>query len=271
MNRVELANRILKRLEPMKQQLKTDFSISKRINTFCLDDLLEEDLALRFYNSFPEPDQMMQKKSLKEFKNVAAQMDKYNPLLEEIVYAFQDERIVQIIGEITGLKELIPDDRLYAGGISLMSKDNFLNPHLDNSHDNVRTNYRVLNLLYYVTPDWKQEFGGNLELWDNGVKLPQRTIVSKFNRLVVMVTNQSSFHSVSKVLVNKNRCCISNYYFSQIPAENKHYFHVTSFYGRPEEKIKNLLLEADAMARNFIRTIFKKGVLRTKHIYNKNK
>jgi Rps23 Pro-64 3,4-dihydroxylase Tpa1-like proline 4-hydroxylase len=104
---------------------------------------------------------MILKKSLREFKYVAAQMNKYNPLLEEIVYAFQDPRIVQIVGEITGIEELIPDENLYAGGISLMAKGNYLEPHLDNSHDKDRENYRVLNLLYYVTPDWKTGFGGN--------------------------------------------------------------------------------------------------------------
>lgn len=45
-----------------------------------------------------------------------------------------------------------------------MAKDNFLNPHLGNSHDKDRECYRVLNLLYYVTPNWSHEQGGNLEL-----------------------------------------------------------------------------------------------------------
>jgi len=45
-----------------------------------------------------------------------------------------------------------------------MAKENFLNPHLDTSHDKNREMYRVLNLLYYVTPDWSHEQGGKLEL-----------------------------------------------------------------------------------------------------------
>jgi Rps23 Pro-64 3,4-dihydroxylase Tpa1-like proline 4-hydroxylase len=57
--------------------------------------------------------------------------------------------------------------------------------------------YRVLNLLYYVTPDWNPEFGGNLELWDNGPKESQRVIPAKFNRLALMATHEESWHSVS--------------------------------------------------------------------------
>jgi hypothetical protein len=40
------------------------------------------------------------------------------------VFAFQDERIVRIVEDITGLKDFSSDD-LYAGGISLMAMGNF--------------------------------------------------------------------------------------------------------------------------------------------------
>ena len=177
-----LANIIYEKVFTARENLKKEFSIPNRINTCYIDDLLPKEIAEEIYNAFPSAEEMAIHKSMRENKRIAAQMDLYKPLLEEIVYAFQDQRIVKLVEEITGLKEMVPDDLLYAGGISLMSKGNFLNPHLDNSHDNDRESYRVLNLLYYVTPDWKEESGGNLELWDNGVKNQQRTVHSKFNR-----------------------------------------------------------------------------------------
>jgi len=266
-----LADLILPRLAEEKDKLKGEFAQKGRINTCFIDDLLPENIAKDIYNAFPSPEEMAIHKSIRENKRIAAQMDLYDPLLEEIVYAFQDARIVKIIEEITGIQHMTPDEHLYAGGISLMAEGNFLNPHLDNSHDNDRENYRVLNLLYYVTPDWKVENGGNLELWDKGVKNKQRTVFSKFNRLVLMITNKSSYHSVSKVVANGKRCCVSNYYFSKVPAESRDYFHVTSFYGRPEEPVKDMILRADALVRNFVRKITHKRVIETKHIYKKDK
>jgi len=265
-----LADLILGRLVSEKQKMKEEFSAKGRINTGFIDDLLPEKIAREIYDVFPSPEEMAIHKSLRENKRIAAQMNLYNPLLEEIVFAFQDDRLVKIIEEITGIGQMTPDEHLYAGGISLMAEGNFLNPHLDNSHDNDRENYRVLNLLYYVTPDWKLENGGNLELWDKGVKNKQRTILSKFNRLVLMITNKSSYHSVSMVVANGKRCCVSNYYFSKTPAESSEYFHVTSFFGRPEEPVKDLILRADAMVRNFVRKITKKRIVETKHIYKKD-
>lgn len=265
-----IANLIFSRLQTEKENLKKDFQRTDRINSCFIDNLLPVEVANNIYKSFPSPEEMSIHKSLRENKRIAAQMDLYNPLLEEIVFAFQDDRIIKIVEEITGLKDMIPDENLYAGGISLMANGNFLNPHLDNSHDNDRENYRVLNLLYYVTPEWKEENGGNLELWDNGTKNEQRVVFSKFNRLVLMITNKSSYHSVSKVISEGKRCCVSNYYFSSIPAESSEYFHVTSFYGRPEEPLRNILLRTDAFLRNLARKITKNRVIETKHIYKKD-
>ncbi len=210
---------------------------------------------------------MMLKKSLRENKYVAAQMDKYAPILEEIIYAFQDQRVLKAIEKITGIMEMLPDENLYAGGISLMAKDNFLNPHLDNSHDIKREAYRVLNLLYYVTPGWTHEMGGNLELWDDGPKEPQREITANFNRLAIMATHERSWHSVSQVRVDRSRCCVSNYYFSAKPLEDHEYFHVTSFRGRPEQPVRDLVLQGDIALRQAVRTVFKKGIVENKHVY----
>jgi Rps23 Pro-64 3,4-dihydroxylase Tpa1-like proline 4-hydroxylase len=196
-------------------------------------------------------------------------MNAYDALLEEVVYAFQDKKVVQLISEICGIKELLPDANLYAGGLSLMRKDSFLNPHLDNSHDKDRENWRVLNLLYYVSPDWKSENGGNLELWPHGLQRQQLTIASKFNRLVVMATHQNSWHSVSKITENQVRCCVSNYYFSKEPLLPSDAFHITTFRGWPSEKLKDIVLQIDNKIRSGVRYLFKKGVRENPHQYKK--
>lgn len=167
MNRKEYAALIEQRLREELSRMKEDFR-RWTVQSCYIDNLLPEEEAKKINTAFPDKSTMMLKKSLRENKYVAAQMNKYPPILEEIVYAFQEPNVLKVVEEITGIREMVPDTHLYAGGISLMAKDNFLNPHLDNSHDKERERYRVLNLLYYVTPDWSHEAGGNLELWDEG-------------------------------------------------------------------------------------------------------
>ncbi|BAZ10130.1 hypothetical protein NIES4071_19440 [Calothrix sp. NIES-4071] len=259
---------IADKLEVAKECLKQQFNTPAQIASCYIDDLLNETDVNNIYKAFPKKQDMLMLNDWREYKYVGIQINKYSPVISEIIYAFQHPKVVKLVSEITGLEQLYPDEYLYAGGISLMDKGCFLNPHLDNSHDKDRDKYRVLNLLYYVSPDWRLEYGGNLELWDNGLKNQCRTIHSKFNRLVIMVTNKTSLHSVSKVNHDGKRCCVSNYYFSNQPADSQQYFHVTSFRGRPDEKLRDVILQGDAMLRNGIRKVFKHGIKKP-HYYRK--
>lgn len=266
-DRHQLATLISERLAGQRESLQRQWNESGGSH-FVIDDLLDPGLTSEIFDRFPEPSTMMVRRSLREFKHVAAQMDNFDPILEEIVFGFQQPAVLDEVGQIVDSDDLFPDSRLYAGGISLMTPGQFLNPHLDNSHDGMRQRYRALNLLFYVTPDWKRESGGHLELWPQGVKGPQTVIESRFNRLVVMATNLTSWHSVCEVR-GERRCCVSNYYFSDKPPTGVDYFHVTSFRGRPEQPLRDLALRTDAALRSGIRKIFRKGIVETRHIYKK--
>ena len=266
-----IAKAISERLAHEKQNAEHQWQTKQLIGYFVVDDLLPFAWAQAIHAAFPSPQQMVLKRSLRELKYVAAQMDRYRPLLEEAIYAFQEPDVVAAIQEITGLRSLEADELLYAGGISLMAPGHFLNPHVDNSHDKFRERYRVLNLLYYVSPDWRLENGCNLELWMDGPAGTPTAIESRFNRLVVMVTRQGSWHSVSRNISSVNRCCVSNYYFSKYPVGEKHYFHVTSFRGRPEQRIRDLVLRVDILMRSALRAVFPKGIKENPHFYRKSR
>ncbi|MBQ4822193.1 2OG-Fe(II) oxygenase [Aquimarina sp. MMG016] len=270
-NRDRIAEMILESLNHSFNELQHQFEASKsHIGYFFLDNVLPMELAKKIYDNFPSKEEVYLKKSIREFKYVTAQMNKYHPLLEEVIYAFQDNRVVDVISKICGCIEVQPDDNLYAGGISMMGEGNYLNPHLDNSHDKDRNLWRALNLLYYVTPEWSLENGGNLELWPNGIGGDPLVIESKFNRLVVMSTHKRSWHSVNEVRIDSVRCCVSNYYFSKEPIDSQKGFHVTTFRARPGQYFKNKVLQIDSGLRMALRKVFKKGVKENPHVYKKN-
>ncbi len=268
-DRSTLAAVIARRLGADQHLLARDWLSSGEINHFVVDDLLPISWANEIRSAFPSGSDMVRKRSLRELKYVAAQMNKYNPLLEESIYAFQDPQILALVQSITKLRDLLADEMLYAGGISMMAPGHFLNPHVDNSHDKFRERYRVLNLLYYVSPDWTEANGCNLELWPQGPRGTPMTIPSRFNRLVVMVTHQRSWHSVSRNTSSQNRCCISNYYFSERPVGEEDYFHVTSFRGRPEQRFRDLILRGDIWLRMMLRKFFPHGVKENRHFYDR--
>jgi Rps23 Pro-64 3,4-dihydroxylase Tpa1-like proline 4-hydroxylase len=275
LTRAEIAEQVLVRLRSEAARLKDEFETRGRLRTFVVDDLLPADMAELIYRSFPPGDQMQLRSSLRERKYVSAQMDDHDPVLEEAVYAFQQTEVVEEIRQITGFVELVPDSRLYNGGISVMGDGHFLNPHLDNSHDKGRSNYRALNLLYYVTPGWQESYGGSLQLWDQGPKCEPRSLPASFNRLIVMATSTKSWHSVSEVQHDGFRCCVSNYYFAPYATDHEgrvvddDYYHVTTFRGFPKQKVRDAVLVADGLARNLVRRVKASGIVDQSHGYKK--
>jgi Rps23 Pro-64 3,4-dihydroxylase Tpa1-like proline 4-hydroxylase len=258
--REEIVGLILKRLENDAESISKDFNADKGVRTrfSAIDDLLPVELARKIFVAFPAFADMRLLDTFREKKYTSKSLDKFDPLIADITFAFQDERIIKKVAEITGIEEAVGDPHLYAGGISAMARGHFLNPHLDNSHDGDQKNYRVLNLLYYVTPDWDPTNGGNLELWNEAVTEAVE-IPSRFNRLVLMSTNEKSWHSVNQVKSEGVRCCISNYYFSPHSPNGYETTHVTYFMARPEQKLRRIVTRVDSDIRTALRKVKKSG------------
>lgn len=263
--------KILQRLDFSYEEILSQWKNPKGTSTrhFFLDNLLPKSDVEEVYAAFPRNScGFYNRDSFREKKRTSANLSEFDPVLSDITYALQDLRIINKVSELCSMISIEPDPKLYAGGLSMMFQDDFLNPHIDNSHDDERKKYRRLNLLYYVSPDWTLEGGGNFELWDESRTTP-KTIVSRQNRLIVMETSRTSWHSVSKVRASTPRCCISNYFFSEISPDGENYFHVTSFLGRPEQPIRRIVGVLDNGLRNLISRSLKIG--RGKNLVNKIK
>lgn len=261
MHRVEMVGLILSRLEEERRNIQATWGGHPGTSTryFYVDDLLPDAIVQETYAAFPrDADGFFSKDSFREKKRISSQLSHYATILGDLTYALQDPAVISKVAELTGMTDLEPDPSLYAGGLSMMFRDDFLNPHIDNSHDAKRDRYRRLNLLYYVSPDWKLENGGNFELWNEDRTVPV-TIVSRRNRFLVMETNKTSWHSVNKVNVDVPRCCVSNYYFSKASPDQTDYFHVTSYAGRPDEPVKKIVTTADNVLRQAVSSTLRIG------------
>lgn len=258
--REEFVQLIIDRLDRNSDAIKADFAANKGVAAHftAIDDLLPYEVARCVADAFPPESEMRLMDTFRERKHTSKSLDKFDPLMADITFAFQDERVIERVAELTGIRDAVGDPHLYAGGLSAMAKGHFLNPHIDNSHDGEQQNYRVLNLLYYITPDWDAKNGGNLELWDENVTTPIE-IPSLFNRLVLMSTNDKSFHSVNEVKADGVRRCVSNYYFSSHSPNGYETTHVTYFMARPEQKLRRVLTKIDSELRTKLRKIKKDG------------
>jgi Rps23 Pro-64 3,4-dihydroxylase Tpa1-like proline 4-hydroxylase len=260
---------IADRLRAEGAKLRAQWNEAKPFRYCFLDNVLPEPHVRRLGEEVPKLESLFWRKSVRESKRAAVQFADHEAGLQAAVFAFQDARVVQAIAAITGLPGLEADPSLYASGISVMGKGDYLHPHLDNSHDGDGQRYRVLNLLFYVTPDWRAEYGGSLELWSRDAKT-RIEVEARCNRLVLMETHAASWHSVNEVKVDRHRACVSNYYFSATPASGRPHRQVTLFRGRPEHTWRRAILFADGILRTVLGRAFPFLLRRTRHRRKEN-
>jgi Rps23 Pro-64 3,4-dihydroxylase Tpa1-like proline 4-hydroxylase len=266
MTRSQLSSAITQTLAAHHGHLQAYWKQSGPVRHFYLDDLLPQDIAHSLFEALPDATSLMLRNTVKERKRVGIKLEAYASQMADILFAFQDSAVMKIVSDITGLQDLHADASLYGSGISQMIEGDFLLPHLDNSHDGDGRLYRVLNALYYITPDWPENQGGNLELWDKSMR-ERKEIHARFNRLIIMETHTASVHSVGKVTAPGGvRACISNYYFSAEPANHQPHMHKTTFFARPEDgMVKKITLNMEGTAKNFLSKFLSNNKTRTKH------
>ena len=146
---------ILSRLKEKEGNIRTSWNSSNLCHTryFAVDDLLPPDKTVEIFNAFPKHGEHFNKlSSFREKKKTFAKLNILPKILTDITFSLQETSVIRKLEELTEIEGLEGDPMLYAGGLSMMFKDNFLNPHIDNSHDSERARYRRLNLLFYQAP-----------------------------------------------------------------------------------------------------------------------
>ena len=138
-NLSNLSNIISDRIKRSETELIDQWNKKKSYgeNFFCLDNLLPEEITIKIYNLLLNMDSLYWRKnySFREQKKNFFKLEKVDSLILNITEAFHDTKVIKKIEEITSIDNLEADPSLYAGGISMMNKNDFLNPHIDNSHD----------------------------------------------------------------------------------------------------------------------------------------
>jgi Rps23 Pro-64 3,4-dihydroxylase Tpa1-like proline 4-hydroxylase len=118
---------------------------------------------------------------------------------------------------LTGIEGLIPDPYFGGGGLHQIEPGGFLKIHADfNVHPKLKLDRR-LNMLIYLNRNWRDEYGGHLELWDRDMSACRKKILPIFNRTVIFSTTDTSFHGHPHPLTapeGMSRKSVSLYYYT---------------------------------------------------------
>lgn len=155
----------------------------------------------------------------------------------KLVEFFQSERMICYLETLTGIEGLTADPSLVGGGVHKTDSGGHLAVHADfNIHPSTGM-HRRLNLLLFLNPEWKESWGGYLELWDANMKNCEKMIAPLLNRAVIFRITDDAFHGHPDPLNTPpdiSRYSLAFYYYTKDrPEHEKRPFHWATWQQRP--------------------------------------
>ena len=167
------------------------------------------------------PDQMN-----KRYMSDLAQLDE---VTAAVLAYMNSPAALEFFERLTGIGPLLPDPGYLGGGVHSSGRGGRLGVHADfNIHPELGI-HRRLNALLFLNRDWDPAWNGQLELFDESLTEPVRTIDPIFNRLAVFTVTDRAFHGVPAVIQcppDRRRISLALYYYTvDRPDEEKGPFH----------------------------------------------
>lgn len=200
--------------------LRNVFESATPYEHVVIPNFFKEDVAHEIVATFPDPktshlswkhydNPIEQKYTLNEFQDL--------PVFKKVFNTLQSPYAVDLISQVTGIAQLESDPYFHGAGIHAYPNHGKLDMHLDYSIHPITQKERRVNLIVYMNPEWKPEYGGFLELWDANLKHKTEIVAPSWNTAVLFRTNNISYHGLPTPITcpeNVYRKSLAIYYVS---------------------------------------------------------
>lgn len=240
-------------------KLKQSYLTAQPYKHLVIDDFLNAEFANLLCDRFPALSQMKTHyKGLNENKAEDANFDAYDESFRQLKAEYRSPQFIKFLEDLTDIKGLsMPDDALGCG-IHQGENGSYLDIHVDFNIHPSKDLHRRLNVLLFLNRDWKEEYGGKLEMWDSQMT---RCVVSHLpllNRLVIFETHEYSYHGYSTISVpaGVTRKSVYAYFYTKASETAKSLtYHDTIFRTRPNESLSKKVKTA---VKEFIKNFAKR-------------
>jgi Rps23 Pro-64 3,4-dihydroxylase Tpa1-like proline 4-hydroxylase len=174
-----------------------------------IDDFLPIDLFRRLSNEMPQLHETSEVKYFSELskgKSIVKSLAEDSALLSRTIIprvlgshyiSSKIQRMLNSKNECISLEQF--DDTVGHSFFHRMKPGGFLGMHVDRSYLPKTKMVKVGNALLYLSPTWKDEYGGHLMIKDGLFSRDRRLISYRPNRLVLLVHSSSTFHCVTEI------------------------------------------------------------------------
>lgn len=223
---------------------RSAYTNAKPFPHIVLDDFFDPEVVDGVLAEFPSPDAIRWQRfdNANEIKLASAADASFGPLTRLFLYHLNSITFLEFLSRITGIDNLIPDPRFEGGGLHQIVRGGKLGVHADFNKHAVYGLDRRLNLLLYLNKNWREEYGGHLQLWNRDMTRCEAKILPVFNRVMIFSTTDFTYHGHPDPLDcpdGMTRKSLALYYFTKgRPADEVSGEHSTIFRARGPEDLR---------------------------------
>lgn len=228
------------------EKLNEEYLNAKPYEHVIIENFFKVDYCKELTENFPKiNDKWFLYKNPIEYKYALTDFKEY-PLYNNLYQLLQSDMCLNLIKKITGIENLENDNTLHGAGLHYHPRKGKLDMHLDYSIHPLLKKERRVNLIVYLNEDWKSEWNGDIQLWNNDFTHCEKRLYPMFNTAIIFKTNDVSYHGLPTPIdcpENTGRKSIAIYYISDInDTENtKNIRYKAKFRALPSQSINDKL------------------------------
>jgi Rps23 Pro-64 3,4-dihydroxylase Tpa1-like proline 4-hydroxylase len=250
------------------EKLRNAYVHDNPFPSIIMENFLESKLLRKVVSEFPDlskldENEVIRFNNSREIKFAGKGMRVLSPAAIELNSYLQSDLFMGWLNAVSGIEEpLIADPYLAGGGYHEIKRGGLLKIHADfNKHPKLDLDRR-LNLIIYLNEDWDPSWGGGLQLFDENMDEPVKTVVPNFNTAILFSTTSFTFHGHPDPITcpeNRSRRSLAYYYFStgRPESEKSAEKHSTLFKERLGESF-NTSLNLKSVIKDFMPPIMVK-------------
>lgn len=236
-------------LKAVGQRLSARYASAQPFPHAVIDDLLPDWVIDEVLAEFPAPDSDGWRRygGSTEVKLELTRPEQFGPFTRHVLTQFNSAEFVEFLEALTCIGGIVPDPHFEGGGLHQIERGGYLSVHADfNQHPRLNLDRR-LNVLLYLNRDWREEYGGHLELWDRDMSRSVQRILPVANRCVIFATTSFSYHGHPDPLEcpeGMTRKSMAFYYYTNGRPQDEISVadHSTLFRPRPNDRNERLRL-----------------------------
>ena len=216
------------------------YKIAKPYSHIQFKNFLDKNFAYKLFKNFPKYEDDCWINHKKYGKNIntnykrAQHDERYFPdILRNFLRSLNSKQFLLFLETLTGINGLMPDPYFIGGGLHIAKEHGYLNTHVDfNWHHKLQLHRRV-NVLIYLTPNFRKINGAQFELKNSNNTKTIKQYEPTFNSCLIFNTNSKSFHGHPNPVKGKLfRRVINIYYYTASRPKNEIYNPTFTKYGK---------------------------------------